>query len=205
MPDPFWLLTTLGVTIRPLTLDPAPGNRRSMFSSSWSQTVRLLHNELRHLDARNIALGLGYRDVDLRLDGFPRANAKMASPAVEIAFESKWGPLIYATAEFDDWQDNVRAIALSMEALRAVDRYGVSKRGEQYRGWRQLPTGTHDNTEGLADVNQAREWLRREFDDGATDATIHDLLKRAIRTSHPDRGGDPAVFRKVMRAKELIG
>jgi hypothetical protein len=200
--DPFWNLQRLGVTIRPLTTEPPPGHRGALFSAGWSSTINLLGAELKHLAARNIALGLGYRDADLRLDGFPRANARMLTPAVEVAFESKWGPLIYATCEFTDWQDNVRAIALSMEALRAVDRYGVSKRGEQYRGWRQLPAGTHDNYEGLVTREQAIEWLRGS---GLTQATSPALMIRdAVKASHPDRGGDEETFRKVMRAKELI-
>jgi hypothetical protein len=98
-------------------------------------------------------LQVGYRDADLRLDGMPRANARMLHDAVALSFESKWGPLRYETNEFvargyrggEGWQQNLRAIALGMEALRKVDRYGVSKRGEQYtrlapdRGEKQRP------------------------------------------------------------------
>jgi len=36
----------------------------------------------------------------------------------------------------EDWRHNVRSIALGLEALRAVDRYGISRRGEQYAGFR---------------------------------------------------------------------
>jgi hypothetical protein len=42
---------------------------------------------------------------------------------------------------FPAWQNNVRAIALALEALRKVDRYGVTRGNEQYTGFRALGSG----------------------------------------------------------------
>lgn len=44
--------------------------------------------------------------------------------------------LVYATDACVLWRHNVRSIALGLEALRAVDRFGISRRGEQYAGFR---------------------------------------------------------------------
>jgi hypothetical protein len=44
--------------------------------------------------------------------------------------------LVYATDACVYWQHNVRSIALGLEALRAVDRYGITRKGEQYAGFR---------------------------------------------------------------------
>src|SRR5947208_1880483 len=77
-------------------------------------------------------------ESDIRLDGRPRARAVASHPGVVLAFDSRHGPLKYAVDTFDRWQDNLRAIALGLEHLRAVDRYGVTRRGEQYTGWRQI-------------------------------------------------------------------
>ena len=50
--------------------------------------------------------------------------------------------LVYATDCCVFWQHNLRSIALGLEALRAVDRYGISRRGQQYAGFRAaLTTG----------------------------------------------------------------
>lgn len=188
-------LRDLGVQFGPFD-GPAPrgANRYSQFSASWGMTVELLARELVMLDARAIVIELDIRTQDWRIDGLPRANAVANSPAVRVTFTSKWGPLRYETAEYQHWQDNVRAIAKSMEALRMVDRYGVSKRGEQYRGWKALPTGT-DPADAIATPEIAREFLAQWGGD----------WKAAVKDTHPDVGGDPTEYRKVLRARELVG
>jgi hypothetical protein len=49
------------------------------------------------------------------------------------------GRMVLATDEYEDWQSNARAIALTLEALRAVDRYGATQ-GRQYAGFQQQLT-----------------------------------------------------------------
>lgn len=60
-----------------------------------------------------------------------------------VAIQSATDPskrLVYATDCCCYWQHNVRSIALGLGALRAVDRYGISRRGEQYSGFRAALT-----------------------------------------------------------------
>lgn len=199
-------LAYMGLRVRPFDGSaPQSASRRSLFSAGLRPTLKLLTRELEHLDADNIVVELDVREQDIRLDGYPRANARALSPAVRVTFESKHGPLRYETAEYDTWQDNLRAIALSMEALRAVDRYGVSKRGEQYRGWRALPTGT-DPADSTVTREQALAVIKFHagVDPVLAAASIPEAIKAAIKATHPDRGGDPDEFRKVMRAKEIL-
>lgn len=190
-------LRRLGVTFRPIDRwpgEPTRGRRHSQFSARFSDTITTLSGELRHLHAKQVVLQIAMRDQDLRLDGMPRANATAMHPGVILAFDSKYGPLKYATDGFTDWRDNLRAIALSMEALRKVDRYGVSKRGEQYTGWAALPAST-DPADAIVTLEQARAFLDAH---GGS-------FKDAARKLHPDAGGDPALFRCAVRARDLIG
>lgn len=190
-------LRSLGVVVRPLT-DPKPpeGGRWSTFSAGLSSTIETLAAELRALGATNVVLELDLRERDIRLDGLPRADARPTHDGVALSFESKFGPLRYATAEFAGrwsqpaWQANLRAIALSMKALRAVDRYGVSKRGEQYAGWKALPA-----VGGLQSEADARAFLEAEGG-----------LAVALRRYHPDTAEsfDPEAWARVVRAKELV-
>jgi hypothetical protein len=54
------------------------------------------------------------------------------------------------------WRDNLRAIALGLEALRAVNRYGITRGiGEQYAGFLQLTTGVANPERGRQLVDEA--------------------------------------------------
>lgn len=186
---------------------PPPANRWPQFSASWSSTVETLARELRHLGAEGISIELDMEPRMFRQDGLPRSDARARSDGVRISFTSRYGPLRYETNEFTGrwgehgWQQNVRAIALALEALRKVDRYGVSKRGEQYRGWKALPTGT-DPADAIQTEEQARAFLGR-WGQGVDD-TIDKQALRAVKATHPDAGGDTTEFRKVMRAREIL-
>ncbi len=175
------------IHVRPITLWPhaeTRGRRRAVFSAGWSATVDLLEREVAHLGARRAVLQLAVTEDDIRLDGAIRASARPTHPGAIVSFESRHGPLEYATDVFDRWQDNVRAIALGLEALRKVDRYGIGKRGEQYAGWKQLAAGGPSPERGVQ--------------------IIRDLggLRKALMATHPDHGGDPEDFAAVQAARE---
>lgn len=182
------------ITFRPI--DRWPGTltgqrRRAPFRTPWGTTIKLLERELTFLQARRVVFQIAIREGDLRIDGKPRAQAKAEHPGVIIAFDSKYGPLKYAVDAFKSWDDNVRAIALAMEALRKVDRYGVTKRGEQYTGWRELPQST---STFFHDPEEAERFLAH-----------HGGYREAARRFHPDNSetGDSEMMTKLNAAKEM--
>jgi hypothetical protein len=170
----------LGITFRPLPSWPhkaTASRQHSRFDTSYVRTIELLEREVRALGGREIVMGVGLDPHDIRLDGQPRANARAYShPGVEISFDSAHGRLSYATDQYHEWQDNVRAIALSLEALRAVERWGVSK-GRQYTGFAALTAGP------------SLEDLGRQL------VTQHGSVTAAMRATHPDTGGPTASAR----------
>src|SRR5690606_26744073 len=113
--------------------EPTVKRKASLFRASYADTLRLLDAELRHLRATQVVIQAACGEEDIRLDGQLRASAKLRSPAIILSFHSKHGPLSYPRDRYTDWQDNLRAIALALQALRAVDRYGVTRQAEQYR------------------------------------------------------------------------
>jgi hypothetical protein len=181
--------------IRPLSESlPAPtydGHFASPFSAPFSTTLRVLRLEVRELRARRVILEADFRPQDLRMDGLPRADRNALSPGVILTLlDTKVGhDLRYPCSTFRRWDANLHAIALALEALRKVDRYGVTKRGEQYRGFAQLPAGN-----GTPSSERGAELVR-----------LHGSLAEAIKRTHPDTGGDRDDFAAVLAYRESLG
>lgn len=197
------------VTFRPLIAwqgEETPRRRRSQFSAGFTSTMEVLDRELRQLSAQNVVIQIDVMEDDIRLDGWPRSSVRPDHPGVALSFESKYGPLRYSCDRFDRWQDNLRAIALGLEALRKVDRYGITKSGEQYTGWRQLTAGS-----SLTSRDQAVELIGdlsnlalgpNWFD---SDELTRKAYRQALKYAHPDGGGDSDLFAAVQDAGRLLG
>lgn len=194
-------------------------SRRSAFGSSWSSTESLLLAEVGRLNGRDLVLEVDVPERAIRIDGGLYANARPSSPGVRIAFESKHGPLTYGTDEFTSWQDNVRAIAKSLEALRMVDRYGVSRRGEQYTGWKAIGAGRAmpSSEEPTMDAELAWSTLGSytapgdsrtisELRSTATNDELRAMHRRARARWHTDRpDGDRKMWDLVEQAADVLG
>lgn len=186
--------------------------RRAQFSAPWSSTLNLLGRELEQLGRKNVVIQVAVTESEIRLDGFPRANARPFHPGVILSLDSKYGPLSYPCDTFTTWQDNLRGIALALEALRAVDRYGVTKRGEQYTGWKQLPSGRPMPTAMTRE--QAAGFIQSYADPGGripgmcddlmAGRMIEPYYKAAARKLHPDAGGSTEDFQRLQEAKRVL-
>ncbi len=186
-----------------------PGERtrsrkRATFSATFNKTLADLQRELAQLKASQVVIQLDCEEREIRRDGLPRADARVRGPGVVLAFNSKHGPLSYPCDTYERWPDNLRAISLALAALRAVDRYGVTKRAEQYKGWAKLPAPPDQQLNVLeargvitSIVMAAVRWDDR----GQVEAAI----REAERMTHPDMaGGDATLFKRVQNARAVI-
>lgn len=151
----------------------------------WSDTLLILDRELNALAATTVVLQIDVTGRDIRLDGQLRANATPTDPAVRLLFDSRHGSLSYQCDRFATWQDNGRAIALGLEALRKVERYGITTHGEQYKGWLQIEAGP-----GLVASPSPREVFIAVIGGPEADLlplTDRELYRRARAAAHPDR------------------
>lgn len=221
----------IAYTVRPISdrtwLQPTR-RTRSRFTAGWSDTLELLTREVDTLRGRDVVLEVDVAEKHIRQDGRLRADARPTDPAVVIAFESKHGPLLYRCDSFNApawgvrdqpvWQANVRAIALTLEALRAVDRYGATETGQQYAGFKALPAGrampaSHMTTDEAYAVLE----LAAVGSDGETRVRyLHTLrtnrdellrcYREARRATHPDhRDGDRTAWDQVEQAATVLG
>jgi hypothetical protein len=206
-----------GLEVRWVSQESWPGRRtqtprRAPFRTKWTDVQKLLARELRMLGAERIVIEIAVAEKDFRIDGKPRADARASHDGIVMSFRSTWGPLRYATDAFDDWQDNIHAIAKSLEALRLVDRYGVSRHGEQYRGWKQLGSGVSQQPTDLS-PEQAATLLAEEAGKPldwrlvrtATKTELRAWYRKAARSAHPDHGGSDARMAAVATAYRVLG
>jgi hypothetical protein len=189
---------------RPLETPKPRGRKRSQFKATWLKTLDLLEYELHQLGAKDIIVQAGFELSEIRNDGWPRGGAKAKHPAVVLSFHDRRGaPLSFPCDSYDSYQDNLRAIGLSLEALRAVNRYGVTKGHEQYQGFAQIAAARPWT------VEEAAQFLGIKC--GAIpEALIRDeaAYRRAYRAAaaalHPDAGGNPHEWRLLSDAKALL-
>lgn len=199
----------MSYTVRPISDRTRFTGKRtsSRFSARWGDTEALLLREVRALGGRNLVIEVDVTEDGIRLDGRLYANARPASPAVRVAFESRHGPLSYATDRFPSWQDNVRAIALGLEALRRVDRYAITEHGEQYTGFKALPAGrampaSHMTRDHALDALHPAAGIVV----GGGPVDLDALYRRARAAAHPDRnGGDRSRWDLVEEAGRVLG
>ncbi|MBB1025879.1 MULTISPECIES: molecular chaperone DnaJ [unclassified Dietzia] len=174
--------------------------RRSPFSAPWSSTLQLLDDELRHAQADDAVLQVCIPEADFGVRGYPLAHAKAWSPGVILSFNGSEGSLSFPCDSFERWQDNLRAIALTMESLRRINRYGVAQSGEQYRGWRAI-----ESTATTMTADEARDRLS-EIGGAVGNETDKGLVRRARAIAHPDRhDGDTTRWDEVAALAALLG
>lgn len=204
MPDLTYQFKPIGVWTDPLT--PADARKRSPFKATYNQTLDLLFREAELLGARRLVLQVDLQPSQIRTDGLPKGGARYGTnPGVIVSFTSKFGPLRYATDAYEDWKGNLRAIALGLESLRAVDRYGVSRRGEQYRGWAAITSGT--SAAVFATSDDAETWLRKAAAEESIDtwASWDALYKALAKRMHPNAGGNRDLWERLDAAATLMG
>lgn len=190
------------IQVEPLRTWPYPAteNRTTPpFRARYSTTEDILKYELEQLGATAVALHVvteGGRD-DVRNDGMLRARARLVHPGVALSFQSKHGPMSIWCDSYEshgaepNWQANLRAIALTLEKLRAINRYGIGQGGQQYAGWLQIEAGSSTSDQDwarLAEIAQSKP--------GSVTSDI--LWKRAQKHAHPDaHQGDERLWDEV--------
>jgi hypothetical protein len=191
------------------TRTPALQWGNAHFKTPYNKTLDKLEYEIRRVDGRDIRIEAGYKLEQIRNDGWPRGGQTPAHPGVVLYLESVDGALCFPCGSYSRMEDNLHAIALTLECLRAVDRYGVTLAHEQYRGFLALPAAAQESDGWTMD--SAADWIATR----APWATIEQILtsRESYRTAyreiaaqlHPDRpGGDREAFEVLNVVARLL-
>lgn len=187
---------------------PTGTRRRAQFGARWDTVRSDLERELDLLGATQAVIGLDLRPSDIRVDGWPKANA-YAPPPVSLTTDSRHGPLRYQCDRWAHWRDNVRAIGLVLTRQRLVNDAGVGTSDQVYRGFQALPSGGAPIVvDGPMTVDQAIRVLHDAAPGVAWDwddpVGLGLAYRAAALSTHPDHGGTADAFRQVCRARDVL-
>lgn len=166
--------------------------RHARFKTSFAQARNSLIAEIRRLGG---TYPIFSSDIPRRNDGLPYADArpKSGDSGIAVYFKHKGKQLCFACDCYLTVDDNMHAIALTIEALRGIARWGTGDMMEAaFTGFTALPApGESDQNEwwkvlGLA-VNASPEQVKEAY-------------RILVKKHHPDVGGDPELLRRVTAA-----
>lgn len=181
--------------------------RISPFGVKYQRLLDDLERELRHVRARGIVIQAFVRAEDIRNDGWPRSSARFFEPGIVLGFTMPDGSQIsFPCDTFTRWESNLRAISLTMTALRSIDRYGVTKRSEQYKGWKKVSAPEAElRKDGQWALDHLAHLAGVESSAIRGNAVAMDLAYRAAaKRTHPDYGGNTEAFQLLQEAVRIL-
>lgn len=150
-----------------------------------------LYRELGLMGASDVQLS---SNLELRLDGMPRSGQRRISDAgVTVYFERGGEDLVLACDLYENVEDNIRALALVVESMRRVERYGGDRMMERvFTGFARIEGPKADREEPWWEVLG----LTRDTAIIVVEATYRSLAKKL----HPDGGGSETAMARLNKA-----
>lgn len=177
----------------PLGYKKTQFRRKSKFKQAAPDSIQLLLNaELRKLSAKKIIIS---SNIPVRRDGGIYADylcKKMAEPGIAIYFVHKEQNVVICCDQYEYPWENMYALAKGIEALRGMDRWGVSEFMERaFTGFKALPESVEPNV-AWNDV------LGINLSSGESE--IKSAYRKLAQIHHPDSGGTAAMFDRITKA-----
>ena len=171
--------------------------RDSKFAKHAFEVIRdNLLGELRRLGVKRVTLTT---DIPVRGDGMPYSGRREPDdPGAAVYFHWKGEPYVIACDTYRRVWENIRAIAKTIEAIRAIERHGASQLLERaVSGFSALPPG--QGAEANAPPPEAWWDVLGLAGNGALEAD--DLAKVAANPDSPLRGPLLKMAESMYRSK----
>lgn len=162
---------------------------------TFGTALNRLLRELRLMGVEDHAITIS-SDVPLRADGFPRADrGEPQDPGIAVYFKFDGRDLSFACDSYKTTRDNLRALALTIEALRGIQRWGASDLMDRaFRGFAALPERA---------TSPWKETLGFKTDEKITVEKIETRFRDLVKKHHPDYGGNEETFRQIVEARSI--
>ncbi len=166
----------------------AKSRKSAAFKVDFDKAVRELGYEIERLGGRYPVLST---NLETRLDGtLKRGQYEPRDPGVAVYFELKGTQKVFACDTFHAVKDNIRAIGKTIEALRAIERFGASSLLER----------TLTAFEALPAPKTCWEILGLQ--PGANAGMIQAAYVAKAKQAHPDAGGSNAAMAELNAARD---
>lgn len=150
--------------------------------------MRDLAMEIERLGGKYPVLSTNY---EVRLDGSLKRDREPSDPGVAVYFEMKGRQKVFACDTYRAAKGNIRAIGLTMEALRSIERYGASDMLERaLSAFDMLPAPPDPYDILMLPRDASREEIEGAF-------------RRLALKHHPDHGGTTDKMAELNRARNL--
>lgn len=149
---------------------------------TYDRAVASLKNEIRMLGGRNA-----------RLTHNPYNRGSDPTDAgVAVYFDLKGTGKVFACDRWDKVRDNVRALSLTIDAMRGLERWGASDLIERaFTGFDALPPPPPPPS----------CWQVLDLPPTATRDEIERAYRAKAKSAHPDTGGSTAAMAELNRAR----
>ena len=177
---------------RPRTAAPETTHsfRRTGTRSRYTitQAVDLILAELGRMGVPDVVISSNLR---VRLDGRPVAEQRAPQDAgAAIYFQHEGRQVCFACDKWSTVEDNLRAISLTLEAVRGMERWGAASIEATFTGYAALPAPAGANWWEVLGLSSP----------GADAHMVLTAYRALVKQHHPDMGGDREQFLKVQQA-----
>lgn len=166
-----------------------PTDNYKFYPGSVGSEISGLKDELKRMKAKGLVIST---NIPITADGNPYAKySKPADIGVAVYFSVDNKAMALCCDKWDTVEANLRALTLSVDAMRGLNRWGVSEiMNRAFMGFKALPEKAASfpwwDVLGLS-----RTCTRKE---------IVAAYKKKIKIHHPDNGGDPVKWRELQEA-----
>lgn len=167
---------------------------RSLFKQGMETSQKFLRAEIDRLGAKGLIIST---NIPVRKDGglfTDWMSRKIDDPGVAIFFKLKAQGDAYISMCCDQYLtvwENIYALGKSIEAIRALERYGASEFMDRvFTGFKELPEQSSGKT----------WWEILEVKKDASPEMIRQAYLTKVKKAHPDAGGSETDFIQIQQA-----
>lgn len=171
---------------------PRTAPEPARYKATYRTVTDHLQSELRLLGADHLIVS---SNVPVRRDGMPytdMASDRIPDPGVAVYFLLEERQQVIACDRWDKPKDNMRAVGLTIAAMRQIQRTGASELFDRaFAGFTALPAPGSDWKTVL------------EFPDRTPTADeVKSRFKHLAKRDHPDHGGSTTAMQRLVEARD---